>query len=98
LIRPRGVVAGAVSASSFGPAFVVTGGEGDATTRSFSISGFLIAFAFALALMFAGAAILPTRMLVGPASRFVVPRRELLFAGGVAVAVLIEIIYVVGGS
>jgi hypothetical protein len=61
-----------------------------------SLTGWVVVVA--LALVLAGAALLPPRMLVGPASRLVEPRRDLLFIGGIAVAILVEIVYVVGGS
>jgi hypothetical protein len=83
---------------SSAPAIVAAAGEPDGTTHSSSIMALLAAIAIALALVLAGAALLPARVLLGPASRIVEPRRDVLFMGGVAVAVLIEIVYVVGGS
>jgi hypothetical protein len=91
-------VAGLITDSSSTPAFVPGARATAGTTHSSSVLAFLAAFAIALALVLAAAALLPARVLVGPASSFVEPRRDALFIGGVAVAILIEIVYVVGGS
>ncbi len=68
-----------------------------ATRDSAAISGRLVfVLAVALTLLGAAVALLPARVLSRPVLSLVEPRRDAVFIGGLALALIIEIGYAIG--